>query len=194
MKFAAVILLVACAEPIDPPPPVIYAPSYKCNSVPSYARACDASNDGATMTVGTVEGATFNAFGEGTNILALNPGPQGGYHAFLKVQTVGLCPTWNLVTMRLKQPGAKSILRLQQFEQGFVADETGTLTVFICPSQLPGLSLNGATLELEVSIVDCTSPNADNTPHLKRTFTVKPTCPAGDSVCTGDAYAGCAAL
>jgi hypothetical protein len=146
------------------------------------------------MRVGTIDGASFVAFENGANPLPLNPGPQGGYHAFMNVQTEGLCTNWNLVTMRLKQPGATSILRLQQFEQGFVANETGTLQVFICPSQLPGLALDGAKLELEVSIVDCTSPNADNSPHLTQTFTVTPRCPPGDTTCSGDVYAGCAAL
>ena len=201
MKIIALILLASCYAPDPPAPPIVYAPSFKCTSVPGYARACAPSTDAASITVGTVDGATFTPFSsDGTNALPVHPGPQGGYHAFLNVHAQGLCPNWNLATMRIKQPGATSILRLQQFELGMLAltgepgFETGDLQVFICPSQLRGLALNGATLELEVSVVDCTSPKADGTPLITQTFTVVPTCPPGDKLCSDDARGGCAAL
>jgi hypothetical protein len=198
MRCFVSLLIVCCAPPHGPTPPV-YTESFKCTSRPSYAMSCEASATAPKMIAGTLDGATFTPLDEqASNALLLHPGPQGGYHVFLDVQTTDVCASWVLTKARLKQPGETSVLRFQQYEQGFTslpasgADHSGQLQFFICPSQLAGVSLAGKTLELEIAIVDCTLPEATSA-LVSHTYTVVPTCPEGDVTCTGDARAGCAA-
>lgn len=199
MRRLLFLLLPGCPAPAPPPPPV-YSTSYACTSRPQYVPACGEAKATASMTLGTQEGAVFTALDPDLDEpLPLHPGPQGGYHAYLNVRTEDVCDSWVLATVRLREPGETSVLRLQQFEQGLLrvpgtvaTFESGQLQMFICPSQLQGVPLGGRTLELEVSLVECGDTRA-TAPNVTRTYRVVPTCPDGDRTCAEDARAGCAA-
>lgn len=191
------IAFFACGpRPKPQPNPPIYKPSYRCTATPAYAQGCAAAAAGPNVALGVLEGTTFTPLDESaTNTLPLHPGPQGGYHAYLEVRTDNVCASWVMTTVRLREPGAASVLRLQQYEMGLLdrmggGQQTGQLVFFVCPSQLSGTALAGAALELEAAVVDCTGASE---PLWTKTFTVVPTCPAGDTACTDDGRAGCAA-
>lgn len=155
------------------------------------------------LGLGSPEGPRFEPF-PADGAADLHPGPQGGYHVYLQVKAVGLCPNRVEYTRVLREPGEEDVLRQQAEKIPMVDGGDGAWVLpraqptFVCPSNTPGVAVFDRDLDLELTLAeDLKAADAavlpDGPRSLTQHVTLHPLCSPFDTVCSESTDIGCAA-
>jgi hypothetical protein len=135
---------------------------------------------------------SFTAVQDG-DTLSLISGPQGGYHVFLQLRVTGVEPGLANLHTKFVHPKASLVLRdqtnsvyLSPLEEG--GAELGIpspVQAFVCPSLVPGYTMQGNELRLNLEL-------ETGGVMMESSVMVTLLCPAGDDTCTEDNQIGCA--